>query len=183
MTKYDFQLTFKLDQNEDDPERYLDILYELGCDDATVGTGMAGFISLDFVREADSAMNALESAYRNVKKAIPGANLSRAEPYLLNLSELAYVFGCTKQNLRKYARDEMATVDVEFPLPMVSGKTNYWLAAEVAQWLHENSQIKVSDEMLEMLFAVWSLNQAIETLHQPNPEMTATFKEILWSVA
>lgn len=183
MTEYNFQLIFKLDKPDDDPERYLDILYESGCDDATIGMGMTGFISLDFIRETDSALVALESAYRNVKKAIPNAILIRAEPYLLNLSELAFMFGCTKQNLRKYARGEVATVNVEFPLPMVSGKTNYWLVAEVTKWLHENSAFKVSNETLEMLFAVWSLNQAIETLHQPNPRMTATFRDILRSVA
>ena len=41
--KYDFVLIFNLPTKEDDPFKYMDRLFEEGCDDATVscsGTGM-----------------------------------------------------------------------------------------------------------------------------------------------
>lgn len=55
MNEYDFVLRFQLPESNDHPERYLDTLYEAGCDDATIGVGLPGYIALGFYREADSA--------------------------------------------------------------------------------------------------------------------------------
>ena len=55
MTEYEFVLRFQLPTDDDKPESFLDALYEAGCDDAVVGVGLAGYLSLDFTREAESA--------------------------------------------------------------------------------------------------------------------------------
>ena len=68
----------------------------------------------------------------------------------MNLSELAFLFDCSKQNMRKYARNEMASVDSPFPFPVVSGKTSYWLVAEVAQWLERYSTLVVDDSPVRL---------------------------------
>ena len=39
MQTYNFQLTFKLPHVNEDGDKYLDSLYEAGCNDALVGTG------------------------------------------------------------------------------------------------------------------------------------------------
>lgn len=184
MSEYNFELFFRLKPSEA-PLQYLDALYEAGCDDATVSTGMPGFIALFFTREAKHAKQALITAIEAVKKAVPHARLSHAAPYLLNLSELAFEFGCTKQNMRKYARGERTSASYEFPMPVITGKTSYWLVAEVAQWLREQggASLDISDQALETYYAIWSLNQAIENMHQPNPEMTMAFAEMLRRVA
>ena len=80
MSEYEFTLTFSLPGEDDNPEQYLDALYESGCDDAVLGTGQPGTIGLDFVREAESAEDAVRSAIANVEAAIPGPNWSKRNP-------------------------------------------------------------------------------------------------------
>jgi hypothetical protein len=101
----------------------------------------------------------------------------------MNLSELAFQFQFTKQNMRKYARGETTSVPKDFPAPVISGKTSYWHAAEVAHWLSAQGVAEIDKNTMEALVTLWSLNQANELLHQPNPEMTATFTDFLQSVA
>ncbi len=182
MTEYEFQIIIKLGHGEQ-IDAFLDALYEAGCDDAIVGSGLAQYLGIDFIRAGDSAETALKTAIRDIKKAIPHAKLVRAEPYLLNLSGLAFLFGYTKQNMRKYARGEIVTVETDFPEPIIAGKTSYWHAAEVAQWFDEQHTIVISKEMLETLFAVRCFNQAIENIHRPDAEMTASFMDLLQKVA
>lgn len=80
MRKYEFVLTFRLPRADADPNTYLDALYEGGCDDAMVGTAKLGKIGLEFVRQAASAHDAVNSAIEDVKNAIPGAHLVEAGP-------------------------------------------------------------------------------------------------------
>ncbi len=72
MTEYEFELKFKL-SDEEDPEQYLDALFEAGCDDALVGLGKVGFIGMDFSREAENVHLAISTALRDVREAIPHA--------------------------------------------------------------------------------------------------------------
>lgn len=182
MNEYTFELIFKLSPGEA-PEHYLDVLHEARCDDALISTGMKGYLGLTFVREAKNAKAAIESAIKSIKQTIPHAKLERATPDLLNLSELAFLFQFTKQNMRKYARGEITSVTDDFPSPVVTGKTSYWHAAEVAQWLKIQQVTDISDNTMETLVTVWSLNQANEWLQQPDPDMTSTFTTFLQSVA
>ncbi len=182
MNKYEFDLNFLLTEGED-PEQHLDSLFSHGCDDATVGTGQSGQIGLLFCRESSSAQHAIMSAIDNVISAIPHARLENAGPDLLNLSELAFEFGCTKQNLSKYVNGKMALVDAIFPQPVISGKSSYWHVAEVASWLKDNATLEVSNIATDVYYAAWSLNQAHDNLLQPHPQMMADFTELLKKVA
>jgi predicted DNA-binding transcriptional regulator AlpA len=182
MTEYTFELIFKLNKGES-PNLHLDALYEAGCDDANVGTGAAGYLGLSFMRESTSVQTAVETAITNVKQAIPHAQLERAAPDLLNLSELAFLFGFTKQNMRKYARGEVASLTKDFPSPVITGKTSYWHAAKIAQWLNEQRVVKINDDVLNTLLTLWSLNQAIERLQRPDLKMTDNFTALLQSAA
>lgn len=75
METCNFELSFRLPGVDADGEQYLDALYEAGCDDALIGIGQKGFIGADFSRESASMDLAVESAIRDVEKAIPGAQL------------------------------------------------------------------------------------------------------------
>lgn len=75
MNDYDFILKFDLPEKDADPEQFLDALYDAGCDDATIGVGQRGRISLNFIRQSTSAAEAISSAIVDVKKAIPEARL------------------------------------------------------------------------------------------------------------
>ena len=71
--KYDFVLIFNLPTIEDDPFKYMDRLFEEGCDDATVSCSGTGMIALDFTRESETFIKAMLSAHDAVLRAIPGA--------------------------------------------------------------------------------------------------------------
>src|SRR5271170_2454263 len=109
MDDYTFTLNFTLPRREDGPDQYLDALYEAGCDDAVVGVGQYGMIGLDFTRAATSAQEAIGSA-------IEGAILVGVGPDLVGLTEMAAIFGFTRQNMRKYATGQSGAPGM-FPLP------------------------------------------------------------------
>jgi len=184
MTKYDFELIIQLNTDEN-PDDYIDALYEAGCDEATPGTGEKGYLALSFTREAVDAVDAIASALENVRTAIPHANLLRVEPYLLNLSELAFQFGFTKQNIQKYARAKAANKHTPFPRPFIEGKTSYWSIYDVASWLNDEGIVAIDKHVIEMLFVINVLNLEIEKKHQPKPTavMANKIEKILENVA
>ncbi len=79
MTTHDFVLTVTLPRPDDDPEQYVDALYEAGCDDATLGIGRRGLMGLHFMREAICRSEAVASATAAVLCAIPGAHVVNVE--------------------------------------------------------------------------------------------------------
>lgn len=70
--KFEFKLTYRL-QRGSDIDQVITRLAEAGCTDAVVGLGVDGQVALEFVREASSAEEALQSALRDVKRALPDA--------------------------------------------------------------------------------------------------------------
>ena len=81
MQEYDFTLKFKLQETHTDPNDYVEALEREGCDDALVGVGSKGKIGLNFIRFASSEYQAIYSAIRDVKKAIPNAILTEVMPF------------------------------------------------------------------------------------------------------
>ena len=136
---YDFTLTFALPEDSGNPETYLDTLYEAGCDDALVGTGMSGSIALNFSRTAKSAENAIRQAVQDVQQAIPYAELIELKPDLVGISDMAALLECSRQNVRRMAMAENST----FPGPSVSGSVPLWHFYEVANWLLKNFRVKI----------------------------------------
>jgi hypothetical protein len=72
MPEFTFTLRFAIDN----AESYIDKLYEAGCDDALIGLGTPGVLALEFIRRAETLKLAIESAERDVLKAIPDAKQS-----------------------------------------------------------------------------------------------------------
>ena len=101
MNEYDFTLKFCLPCSSVNPDTYIDKLMNEGCDDALIGVGYTGRIALNFTRTSDSARNAVFSAIRNVKSAIPGVRLIEAMPDLVGLTDIANLLGFSRQNMRK----------------------------------------------------------------------------------
>lgn len=76
MTKeYTFTLKYKLPASQTSTDELVGILYANGCDDAVIGTGLPGQITLDFIREAENASSAIQSANQDVLKTVPKAEL------------------------------------------------------------------------------------------------------------
>jgi hypothetical protein len=160
MNTYEFELEFKLLENENF-DKYIDQLFEAGCNDATIGHGLQGFVHAMFHREAENALDAVSSAIDNILTAIPHAKLIKADPFLMNLSEMADLFKCTKQNLSKYATGKSA-VKNSFPRPLIYGKTDYWHILDIAIWLKTHTKMDISDSTIEILKVIRALNAEIE---------------------
>lgn len=145
MNEYDFVLRFQLPEDCEQPEAYLDALYEAGCDDATIGVGIPGYIGLDFCRKSSSAEQALLSAINDVKRAIPRGKLTEVTPDLLNISEIADLVSSrlqkvSRQAMRKYAFGQVAKLKSRFPAAAVSSSSPLWHVDEVIYWLVENNK-------------------------------------------
>jgi hypothetical protein len=72
--QYRFTLNYQLADNATDIDTLIERLGDAGCDDALVGIGLPGRISLEFTRTADSAQAAMTSALADVKRAFLSHN-------------------------------------------------------------------------------------------------------------
>lgn len=75
---FTFTLNYELTSDESDMDALIERLAEEGCDDALVGVGQPGRLALEFIREAPSADDAIESATKDVRRAAPNALLIEA---------------------------------------------------------------------------------------------------------
>lgn len=146
MIEYDFLLKFDLPDPEADPEKFINLLYEAGCDDATVGMGQHGRIALNFTREAISALEAVSSAIADVRKAIPKAKLIEATPDLVGLTDIAEILGCSRQNIRKLVIGHKSI----FPSPIHEGNSAIWHLAKVLKWFRAKGGYKIEDALIEV---------------------------------
>ena len=158
MTDYEFTLKFALPDANDDPDRHIEALAEAGCDDALVGVGQNGRIALDFTRSAKSAFEAVSSALRDVRKAIPDAALIEASPDFVGLTDVADVAGFTRQNMRKLMLGNAST----FPPAVHDGKPAVWHLATVLTWLRDQQGRAIDDGLLEIAKATMKINIAKE---------------------
>jgi hypothetical protein len=156
MNEYDFTLKFQLPQSQIDPNDYIDRLYESGCDDAMIGLGKKGLISLNFIRESESAYTAIHSAITDVKRAIPSALLVEATPDFVGLTDTAKILGCTRQNIRNLIiKDELKS-----PLPIYEGTPSIWHLAEILMWLQVEKTYEINEPLLEISRINMNLNIA-----------------------
>lgn len=158
MHEYEFTLKFRLPQVDADPQQCIEALARAGCDDALVGVGQRGRIALDFAREASGAFDAIASAVRDVRKAIPGAALVEASPDFVGLTDVAEIAGCTRQNMRKLTMTHAAT----FPVAVHEGTTALWHLAPVLLWLEVHQGRDVDRVLLEVARINMMLNIARE---------------------
>ena len=71
---HEYELIFRINTTKD-PQDYLDALFEAGCNDCTIGIGASGRIAFMFDREAESYVEAVSSALKDVRKVFPNAEL------------------------------------------------------------------------------------------------------------
>lgn len=156
MNDYEFTLKFAI--NDTDAESVVNRLYESGCDDAIIGTGQHARVALNFIRSAQSAEDAISSAIRNVKDALPDAVLIEATPDFVGVTDIAEILGCTRQNVRKI----VVTHRAAFPRPVHDGDTVIWHLASVLPWFMRQGKFKVEDRVLEVASINMQINVAKE---------------------
>ena len=159
MNEYDFTLKFGLTRVPLEPDAYIELLGEEGCDDALIGIGQSGRIAFQFTRVAENAFDAILSAIKDVKRAIPDAKLIEATPDLVGLTDIAEILGFSRQNIRKLMLNNRAS----FPAPMHEGKAALWHLFSVLTWLQQENRYSIDEPLLQVSKANMQLNIAKET--------------------
>jgi len=156
MEKFDFELIFKLTDGKEDSSKYLDALFENGCDDATISTGQLGVISLSFTREANSASEAVHSAINDVQKAIPSAKLIEASPDIVSISDISSILGHSRQYTRKLFNSHASSL----PTPIHIGNPSIWHLSEVLKWLKSTrkQESKINEKLIELSHITKQIN-------------------------
>ena len=176
MKEYEFTLKFKLQDSNIDPDIYVEQLYESGCDDAVIGTGKKGYIGLNFIRESTSAYEAIASAIRDVKKAIPQASLVEASPDFVGVTDVANLLGCTRQNIQKL----IAKDNLNCPSSVYGGAQSIWHLADILDWLIDNKKYSVSESLVEVAKVTMSLN-ITKQFAMLDPKLQASCKVLVGS--
>jgi len=145
MREYEFTLKFAI-PTDWARATLEDRLFEAGCDDALVGTGQPGRLALTFTREAESADEAVETALRDVRQAVPVARLVEASPDLVGVSDIADLFAFSRQNMRKLVQSHAET----FPLPLHEGRSSLWHLADVLEWFEGRQGRSVDPALREV---------------------------------
>ena len=146
MTEYPFTLRFEVSDAELDVDECVELLAASGCDDALIGTGAAGRIALDFIRESSSARDAVLSAISDVKGALPQAALIEATPDFVGYSEVADIVGRSRQNIRKL----LLTCRTSAPIPVHEGVSTVWHLAPVLEWLRDEKNYEIKKDIIEL---------------------------------
>lgn len=153
MKTYSFVVSFLLPKafiaSDDIDER----LGEAGLFDAHIGLGLSGRVALAFDREALSAKQAIQSAIKEVKKALPGAQLIEASPDYVGLTDMAEALGISRQAMRKHMLH-----DPHFPLAMHQGNPSLWHWVDVLMWAKAKWSERIASEWIEVAKVTRHLN-------------------------
>ncbi len=174
MAKYEFTLRFTLPSCDADMDELADALYGHGCDDALIGIGQPGRIGLDFTRTAASAREAVLSAIRDVRQGIPGATLVEVTPDLVGVAEVAAMFGCSRQNIRKLILSCPSTA----PAPAHEGNSSLWHLGPLLHWLAREKRYEVSPGLMDLADATMQVNLAMGGL-RADPDTEQALRVLL----
>ena len=154
--EFEFGMKFKVDARGVDATELVERLGEAGCDDAVIGTGQPGRIALNFTRKARSVKEAIVSALRDVKSAVPDAELIEVTPDFVGLTDVAELVGVSRQNMRKL----MLAYPATFPTPVHEGSTSVWHLAHLLQWLAERGDYTIEKPLLDVATVAMQVNLA-----------------------
>ncbi|WP_274644680.1 hypothetical protein [Pseudomonas serbica] len=83
--EHSFTLKYQLPPETGAIDALVERFAQEGCDDALVGGGQQGYLALQFIREAATAREAIESAMEDIRRASPHALLIEISPELQGL--------------------------------------------------------------------------------------------------
>ncbi|KWR80736.1 helix-turn-helix transcriptional regulator [Cupriavidus sp. IDO] len=171
--EYSFTLRYQLSPDDNDPDTLVERLYEAGCDDAIVGTGVVGRIALAFDREAESANAAIVSALADARRAMPSATLIEAAPDLVGLTDIADAVGMSRQNMRKL----MIGYPESFPAPVHEGSSTLWHLRDVLVWLDQRDY-RIDPVLVEVAATAMQVNLA-RCARQVTPAMARELRALV----
>ncbi|MCM2561581.1 hypothetical protein M8756_05265 [Lutimaribacter sp. EGI FJ00015] len=102
MAEIEFELIFALPEDDHDAFDLMDAVFEVGFEDAIVGTGVPGMIGIALEAVSDHAEDAILDAARAIQKQLPaGSILREVRPDLVSLADVAKRLEVTRQSLQK----------------------------------------------------------------------------------
>jgi predicted DNA-binding transcriptional regulator AlpA len=158
--EYVFTLKYRLAAEDCDLDEIVERLGEAGCDDATIGVGQPGRMALVFTREGESAFEALVSALKDVKQAVPSARLIEAGPDFVGLTDVAEIAGVSRQNMRKL----MVSHAIDFPPPVHEGSASVWHLSDILGWLTARGGYDINAGVFDVARSAKQINVAKEAL-------------------
>ena len=118
-------------------EALVDVLFEAGFDDATIGR-VGSIQYLDFDREAESFADAVLSVARGVEATIPDVRVIHLEPDdLVTMSEIAERVGRTRESIRLLISGDRGPGGFSVPATHFRSRQRMWRWQEVALWFAE----------------------------------------------
>lgn len=170
MREYEFGLRFDVSAVAGSAAEHVELLEEHDCDDATIGIGVTGRLAMRFSRVAISPEEAVLSALRDVKSALPGVALVEASPDFVGITEVAEMVGRSRQNVRKLLVGRGSTG----PSPMHDGWPSMWHLASVLVWLRDEKQYPVDDDAIGLATTNMQLNldagiREVEAMRRASP--------------
>ena len=156
---YEFMLKFKLPDSEPEVDAVIEKLGAAGCTDALVGVGIPGRVALNFTRAAKSAKEAVRTALRDVKKAIPDAELIEVGPDFVGITDVAEYTGVTRQNIRKL----IVGHSKDFPPAIHDGSASVWHLVTVLRWFKDQGPRPVEPTLMEVAEVAMHLNITRQT--------------------
>jgi len=152
--EYHFTLTYQLASSDSDHAQLVERLGAAGCDDALVGTGQPRRLALEFIRDAATARDAMESALRDVLRAIPTARLIEVGPDLVGITDVAELTGVTRQNIRKLLDRHAESA----PPPVHAGNPSLWHLTDMLTWLDQHLGYQYPPTTLEVARVAEQIN-------------------------
>lgn len=128
-----YQFTLIVDGPDLQDQPFIDLLFEAGCDDATVGVS-DGVQYVDFDREAGALDDAILSAVDDLE-TLEGVEVVRiADAGLMSLADVAARVGRTRESVRLLVSGDRGPGG--FPKPVTDPRSRYrlWRWSEVAHW-------------------------------------------------
>jgi len=140
MTKT-FDFSFAVSGIDPHEEGFADAIFEAGCDDASLML-YKGAIVVNFMREHDTFIDAVASAYANLLES--GVTIERFDPdFLVSSTDIANKINVSRQAVANYANGKRGE---GFPPPIVrvTSSSPLWDWVDVSYWLYKNKQIEES---------------------------------------
>jgi hypothetical protein len=132
MKTYNFTLVLS---GKNEPSEDLEnVLFEAGCDDATLYF-RNGIPYLDFDRETNSFEEAVISAIQQVEEAQSGLKVERVEPDdLVTIAQIARRLDKTREYIRLLTEGKRGSGDFPPPIAGFSEKSLIWSWKQVSKW-------------------------------------------------
>lgn len=150
--EYNFTLTYKLPVDAEDIQLLIERIGEQGCTDAIIGIGTTGRIALEFDREAASADDAILSAMKALKTAMPAAELIEVAPDYVGITDAAEKLGISRQGMRK-----IITKAPDFPAPV---HENVYHLVDILAFMTEREKREIARALFDVSHVARKINFA-----------------------